>query len=76
MDQDRGIYVNVDFYSGSIYHLLGIPQDLFIPIFALGRLPGWTLQILEQLERNILIRPLLAYSGPEERAYVPLAERG
>ena len=68
--------MNVDFYSGSIYHLLGIPQDLFIPIFALGRLPGWTLQVMEQLDRNILIRPLLAYSGPEERAYVPMDKRG
>jgi citrate synthase len=73
--QRRGIYVNVDFYSGSIYHLLGVPQDLFIPIFALGRIPGWTLQVLEQLERNILIRPLLSYSGPAERPYIPLEER-
>ena len=74
--QSRGIYVNVDFYSGSIYHLLGIPQDVFIPIFALGRIPGWTLQVLEQMGRNMLIRPLLAYSGPSERPYVPLEERG
>ncbi|MBI4236581.1 MAG: citrate (Si)-synthase [Chloroflexi bacterium] len=74
--QRRGIYVNVDFYSGSIYNLLGIPQDLFISLFALGRVPGWTLQVLEQVQRNILIRPLLAYDGPPERPYVPLEERG
>jgi citrate synthase len=74
--QSRGIYMNVGFYSGSIYNLLGIPQGLFIPIFALGRLPGWTLQVLEQLKNNILIRPLLAYSGPDERPYIPLGERG
>ena len=59
--------MNVDFYSGSIYHLLGIPQGLFIPIFAPRRLPGRTLQVMEQLDCNIMIRPLLAHSGPEER---------
>ena len=48
--RDRGIYVNVDFYAGSIYHLLGIPSDLFIPIFALGRVPGWSAQCIEQYE--------------------------
>ncbi len=72
----HGINVNVDFYSGVAYFLHGIPADLFVPIFAIGRVPGWTLQALEQLERNILIRPLLAYDGPGPRRYVPIDQRG
>ena len=71
----HGVNVNVDFYSGVIYHLHGIPKDLFVPIFAVGRVPGWTVQVLEQLDNNILIRPLTFYSGPEPRPYVPMAER-
>ena len=72
----HGVNVNVDFYSGVIYHLHGIPKDLFVPIFAIGRVPGWTVQILEQQANNILIRPLTLYNGPAPRAYVPMAERG
>ena len=74
--QPRGIWVNVDFFAGSIYTLFGIPQDLFVPIFALGRIPGWTLQAVEQYSNNILIRPLLHYRGPMDLKYVPLDERG
>jgi citrate synthase len=72
----HGVHVNVDFYSGIIYHLNAIPRDLFVPLFAVGRVPGWTVQILEQLDNNILIRPLTLYAGPPPRAYVKLAERG
>ena len=71
----HGVNVNVDFYSGVIYYLHGIPADLFVPIFAVGRVPGWTLQVMEQMENNILIRPLLKYEGPELRPYVPIKER-
>jgi citrate synthase len=71
----HGVNVNVDFYSGVIYYLHGIPKDLFVPIFAVGRVPGWTVQVLEQLENNILIRPLTLYSGPAARAYVPIDRR-
>ena len=74
--QSRGIFVNVDFFAGSIYHLLGIPSDLFIPIFALGRIPGWTLQCVEQYRDNILLRPLLDYQGPMDLEYVPIEQRG
>ena len=70
-----GVAPNVDFYAGVIYHLLGIPQEFFVPIFALGRVPGWTVQVLEQFENNILIRPLLDYTGPAERAYIPIEQR-
>ena len=73
--QSRGIFVNVDFYAGSIYYLMGIPDDLFISIFALGRIPGWTLQVAEQYQNNILIRPLLQYTGPMDVDYVPIDQR-
>jgi citrate synthase len=71
----HGVNVNVDFYAGVVYYLNGIKEDLFVPIFAVGRVPGWTVQVLEQFENNILIRPLTLYNGPEPRAYVPIAER-
>ncbi len=71
----HGVNVNVDFYSGVVYHLLGIKRDLFVPIFAIGRVPGWVVQALEQMENNILIRPLTLYSGPDARDYVPLERR-
>ncbi|MBM3951089.1 MAG: citrate (Si)-synthase, partial [Rhodospirillales bacterium] len=71
----HGVNVNVDFYSGVIYHLHGIPKDLFVPIFAVGRVPGWTMQVLEQIANNILIRPLLHYIGPDLRPYVPIDKR-
>ena len=74
--RSRGICVNVDFFAGSIYYLLGIPEDLFISIFAIGRMPGWTLQCVEQYRDNVLIRPLLEYIGPMDLEYVPLEKRG
>ena len=72
----RGICQNVDFFSGAIYYLLGIPDDLFISIFAMGRVPGWTVQVLEQFENNILLRPRLQYVGPMDLEYVPIDQRG
>ena len=71
----HGVNVNVDFYSGVIYYLHGIPKDLFVPIFAVGRVPGWTVQVLEQQANNILIRPLTLYTGPAPRPYVAITER-
>lgn len=71
----HGVNVNVDFYAGVVYYLNGIPNDLFVPIFAIGRVPGWTVQVIEQMESNILIRPLTLYSGPGPRAYVPIGAR-
>ena len=73
--QRRGIYANVDFFAGVIYHLLGIPTDLFVPIFAVGRIPGWTIQVLEQYENNILLRPLLSYTGEHKQEYIPIEDR-
>ncbi len=71
----RGIHVNVDFFAGAMYHLIGIPNDLFVPIFAVGRVPGWTIQVVEQYRHNILIRPLLLFAGEREREYVPIDDR-
>jgi citrate synthase len=70
-----GVNVNVDFYAGVVYYLHGIPEDLFVPIFAVGRTPGWCVQVLEQYEHNILIRPLTLYSGPPPRPYTRLEAR-
>ena len=72
----RGIYQNVDFFSGAIYYLLDIPDDLFISIFAMGRVPGWTAQVIEQFDNNILLRPRLLYTGEMDVPYVPIEERG
>ena len=71
-----GVHVNVDFFAGVIYYLNGFPPDLFVPIFAVGRVPGWTVQVVEQLENNILIRPLTQYTGSMDLPYIPIEQRG
>ena len=72
----RGLYPNVDFYSGIIYRALGIPTDMFTVMFALGRLPGWIAQWKEMRENNEPIgRPRQVYIGENERMYVPIKKR-
>ncbi|MGJ7920451.1 citrate synthase [Neobacillus sp. LXY-4] len=66
---------NVDFYSASVYHSLGIDHDLFTPIFAVSRVSGWLAHILEQYENNRLIRPRADYTGPSMQKYVPVEQR-
>ncbi|MGM9924599.1 MAG: citrate synthase [Bacillus sp. (in: firmicutes)] len=66
---------NVDFYSASVYHSLGIDHDLFTPIFAVSRTSGWLAHILEQYDNNRLIRPRAEYTGPGMQTYVPVDER-
>ncbi len=66
---------NVDFYSASVYHSLGIDHDLFTPIFAVSRMSGWIAHILEQYENNRLIRPRAEYVGPGMQKYVPVKNR-
>ncbi|OGX68561.1 MAG: citrate synthase, partial [Paenibacillus sp. RIFOXYA1_FULL_44_5] len=68
----KGLKPNVDFYSASVYTSLGIPRDLFTPIFAISRVSGWTAHILEQYENNRLIRPRAEYVGPTSQPYVPI----
>jgi len=72
----KGIYPNVDFYAASVYNYLGIPTDLFTPVFACSRVAGWTAHVREQYADNRLIRPDHAYVGPEPRSWVALSERG
>jgi citrate synthase len=67
---------NVDFYSASVYHSLGIDHDLMTPIFAVSRVSGWLAHILEQYENNRLIRPRADYTGPGMQKYIPVEQRG
>jgi citrate synthase len=71
----KGIYPNVDFYSGIVYQALGIPRDLFTPIFAIARVAGWLSHWLEQMQNNRIYRPEQIYVGKRNAPYVPLAQR-
>jgi citrate synthase len=73
---DRKLNANVDFYSASTYHILGIDVDLFTPLFAVSRISGWTAHVMEQLRDNRLIRPRAEYQGPiYPQKYVPIEQR-
>ena len=72
----KGLDANVDFYSASVYYLLGIETDLYTPIFAISRMTGWTAHLLEQWTDNRLIRPRAEYVGPRDKTVAPIAERG
>ena len=76
MMQERGLNCNVDFYSASAYDALGIPMDLFTPVFAVSRISGWTAHVLEQYADNKLIRPRAQYVGARDRKYTPIEQRG
>jgi citrate synthase len=71
----KGLNANVDFYSATVYYSLGIPIDLFTPIFAIARTSGWTAQVLEQLSSNRLIRPQSHYTGRDDLKFVPVGQR-
>jgi citrate synthase len=71
MRERKGLNANVDFYSATVYYSLGIPTDLFTPIFAIARASGWTAQVLEQLRDSRLYRPMTLYTGPTELMPVP-----
>jgi citrate synthase len=73
--KEKSLLPNVDFYSASTYHYLGIPTDLFTPIFACSRVTGWTAHVMEQLAHNRLIRPRAEYLGARDQHYVPLQQR-
>lgn len=76
MRERKGLNANVDFYSATVYYSLGIPTDLFTPIFAISRMAGWSAQVLEQLEDSRLYRPLTKYTGPSTLSPVPpMSER-
>lgn len=71
----RGIYPNVDFYSGLVYRKLGIPTDLFTPIFAIARVSGWLAHWKEQLSENRIFRPTQIYTGLHNEPYIPIEQR-
>jgi citrate synthase len=71
----KGIYPNVDFYSATTYHCIGLPLDLFTPMFVVGRIGGWSGHVLEQLADNRLFRPSASYVGPHDVRYVPVDKR-
>lgn len=73
--REKRLNANVDFYSASTYYALGIPTDLFTPIFACSRVSGWTAHVLEQYRNNRLIRPRAEYIGPRGLKYIPIEER-
>ncbi len=75
VQEAKPLPVNVDFYSASVYYTLGIPIDLFTPIFAISRVAGWTAHVYEQYSDNRLIRPESEYIGPMDVRYVPIEER-
>ena len=75
MMREKGLYPNVDFFSASTYYMMGIPLDLYTPIFAVSRITGWTAHILEQYADNKLIRPRADYVGPRNVPYVPIDQR-
>lgn len=71
----KGIYPNVDFYSATTYHCIGLKLDLFTPLFAVSRLGGWSGHVIEQLAENRLYRPTAEYVGPHGQPYVPIEKR-
>ena len=73
--RNKAIRANVDFYSASTYYMMGIPIDLYTPIFAISRISGWIAHILEQYEHNKLIRPRSEYIGPVDQTWVPVEQR-
>ncbi len=71
----RDLYANVELYAGLILHTVGIPSEIFTPMFAIGRTAGWTAHMVEQLDGNRLMRPLAVYVGPYDRTWQPMDER-
>jgi citrate synthase len=71
----KGIYANVDFYSGLVYRKLGIPDDLFTPVFAIARVAGWLAHWNEQLGENRIFRPTQIYTGEHDLSYLPIDHR-
>lgn len=75
MQEEKGLYPNLDFYTAVAYLLMGIPRELYTPIFVCSRITGWCAHVIEQQDHNRLIRPRALYTGPPPLAYVPIEER-
>ena len=75
MIREKKINANVDFYSASAYYTMGIPVEIYTPVFAVSRISGWTAHVLEQYADNKLIRPLAEYTGPASLTFIPVDQR-
>ncbi|MGH7333315.1 MAG: citrate/2-methylcitrate synthase [Candidatus Rokuibacteriota bacterium] len=75
VSEDKGIFPNVDLYSGAAYTIMGLPTDQFTPVFAISRVAGWSAHVLEQHANNRLIRPRAEYTGPTQATYLPIDRR-
>ena len=75
MWREKKLFPNLDFFSASAYHFMGIPTPMFTPIFVLSRVAGWSAHVIEQRSDNKLIRPGAEYIGPDDQAYIPIAQR-
>lgn len=76
MWREKKLFPNLDFYSASAYHFMGVPTPMFTPIFVLSRVTGWAAHVFEQRANNRLIRPGAEYVGPDQQEYVQIADRG
>lgn len=75
LSETKGMFPNVDWYTAAVYHMLGVPRGMFTPLFAVGRIAGWTAHIIEQRQDNKIVRPTANYIGPERKAFIPISKR-
>ncbi|MEM7457423.1 MAG: citrate/2-methylcitrate synthase, partial [Planctomycetota bacterium] len=75
MWREKKLFPNLDFFSATAYHCMGIATEMFTPIFVLSRVAGWAAHVVEQRSNNRLIRPGADYIGPDDQQFVPIAER-